>query len=203
MRDDGNKEKEREKTRCASRYFIRRTIPRIHILKDFKGISAKLPDVRLLATSHPLCAPRLARGGDRRRRRRTKTGDAEEEKESLDVMLEFVRGLSAGKYHVTHLLNSRLSNGEAHNSPLVNWRAFSRQLPVCQRESATTSLCFSSESNGVGSSTCVSSPTAKNACCEILRLFSYPISLSVATVVSAYKYCISRKERNKRTNPRK
>lgn len=60
----------------------------------------------------------------------------EEEKESLDAMLEFVRGLSAGKYHVTHLLNSRLSNGEAHNSPLVNWRAFSRQSAVCQRERA-------------------------------------------------------------------
>lgn len=121
----------------------------------------------------------------------------------LGEMLEFVRGLSAGKYHVTHLLNSRLSNGEVHNSPLVNWRAFSRQPPVCQSERATTSRCFSFESTGVGWSMCVSSPTAKNACCEILRLSSHPISLSVATLVPAYKYCISRKERNKRTNPRK
>ncbi|XP_032666462.1 uncharacterized protein LOC116841974 [Odontomachus brunneus] len=89
----------------------------------------ELPDVRLLATLYSLCAPFSretertsgwgrgeeevkktgadARRTTRRRRRRRRRRRGEAESLPLSEVLEFVRGLSAGKYDVSHLLNWR------------------------------------------------------------------------------------------------
>lgn len=76
----------------------------------------KLPDVRLLATPYPLCAPahrEKRRGGgeeenqknERIEERREERTEAVDRRRTLSVVLEFVRGLSADKYDVSHLLN--------------------------------------------------------------------------------------------------